>query len=240
MVPITFEYDAAVVEPQLLSRNMAMGHRTSCAIVENGSVACWGMGDNGQLGDGGQSNAIVPTLTNSMPGNMKAVAIDAPSSLVCAVLENGSVACWGSGFYGDLGNGVAFNYRQLPTLTLPIGAEAIDVATRTDGACALPCERFGFMLGQGHCWTIGQRPREWISKLNHSTFALAKLHKSTSERKEGDSDHGWLHSHLRPARRWERCLLGFKQRRTTRSWKHIRGSLSPNAHPFVGCSGDSH
>ena len=99
MVP-TFEYDAAVVEPQLLSRNMAMGHRTSCAIVENGSVACWGWGFMGQLGDGGQSNAIVPTLTNSMPGNMKAVAIDASTSLVCAVLENGSVACWGSGSYG--------------------------------------------------------------------------------------------------------------------------------------------
>ena len=89
MVPITFEYDAAVVEPQLLSRNMAMGHRTSCAIVENGSVACWGMGDNGQLGDGGQSNAIVPTLTNSMPGNMKAVAIDASTPWCVRFLRTG-------------------------------------------------------------------------------------------------------------------------------------------------------
>ena len=146
MVPITFEYDAAVVEPQLLSRNMAMGHRTSCAIVENGSVACWGRGDIGQLGDGGQSNAIVPTLTNSMPGNMKAVAIDASTSLVCAVLENGSVACWGSGSYGDLGNGIENNFQKPPGLTLPIGAEAIDVATRTDGACAL------LVNGSVSCW----------------------------------------------------------------------------------------
>ena len=199
-----------------------------------------GLGFYGQLGDGGQSNAIVPTLTNSMPGNMKAVAIDASTSLVCAVLENGSVACWGSGSYGMLGNGVENNLVKPPGLTLPIGAEAIDVATRTDGACAL------LVNGSVSCWgrdNSGQLGSGLVNRSQGSSTQLSLSPNYTSplpNGKKATGDHGWLRSHLRPARRWERCLLGFKQPRTTRSWKHIRGCLSPNAHPFVGCSGDSH
>src|SRR4051812_44611532 len=39
--------------PPLRAKSIAVGRAHSCAVLDDGTVACWGAGDHGQLGDRG-------------------------------------------------------------------------------------------------------------------------------------------------------------------------------------------
>ena len=47
---------------------ISAGYSHTCAILENGSVVCWGSGNNGQLGNGGTTNQNTSTIVNSLVG----------------------------------------------------------------------------------------------------------------------------------------------------------------------------
>ncbi|MGB7587662.1 MAG: hypothetical protein WBM00_03025, partial [Solirubrobacterales bacterium] len=89
---------------------IATGSDHTCAILDNGSVRCWGSGGSGQLGYG-NTNAIGDNETPGSVGPVNlgagrtAVAITAGAFHTCAILDNGSVICWGYNNFGQLGNG---------------------------------------------------------------------------------------------------------------------------------------
>ena len=65
-------------------------------ILDDGSVSCWGRnGNSGKLGDGTTTNRNTPTQTSSLGIGRTAVAISSGSSHTCAILDDGSVSCWG-------------------------------------------------------------------------------------------------------------------------------------------------
>ncbi|MBQ70251.1 MAG: hypothetical protein CMA65_02015, partial [Euryarchaeota archaeon] len=82
----------------------AGGHYT-CAILDDASVKCWGQNDQGQLGIGSTSNTITPTTINTLGSGRTAVSLATAFNAVCALLDDGSVKCWGDDYYGQLGNG---------------------------------------------------------------------------------------------------------------------------------------
>ena len=75
-----------------------------------GRVYCWGEGDYGQLGDGYMENRPFPVLVlkgeqNSSSVNLEnIIAIGAGCDHSIALEADGHVLCWGSNFYGQLGN----------------------------------------------------------------------------------------------------------------------------------------
>ena len=77
---------------------------SSYALLSNGSVASWGNNSYGQLGDGTTTNRSSPVLVSGLQ-NVQSLATSNALSHFCAVLLNGSVACWGSNSYGQLGIG---------------------------------------------------------------------------------------------------------------------------------------
>ncbi|MGK5082747.1 hypothetical protein WDW37_05520 [Bdellovibrionota bacterium FG-1] len=94
--------------------SLALGQDFSCALLDDGSVKCWGNNVYGQLGQGdvigrGDTNAADHTLQNLIPINLgtgqKAKAIAAGLFSACALLDNGTVKCWGNNDYGQLGQG---------------------------------------------------------------------------------------------------------------------------------------
>ncbi|WP_141735038.1 RCC1 domain-containing protein [Oligoflexus tunisiensis] len=91
------------MEPQVLTatavknlsqvKKIVTGADFGCALRENGTVACWGSNEFGQLAQGEGANAfsLVPldiALTDI-------VDLSAAQATVCAVRANGEVHCWG-------------------------------------------------------------------------------------------------------------------------------------------------
>ncbi len=129
---------------------LSAGHSHTCAILDDGKVACWGAGSNGQLGNGGTLDSSVPLMTNSLGDNRTAKSITLGHHHTCAVLDNGSTMCWGGGSKGQLGNGGTANALSPMTIaSMPIAVQAVALVAGDEHTCAL--------LAQGSvaCWGSG-------------------------------------------------------------------------------------
>ena len=104
------------IKPDLL----AAGEDHTCAIDADGAVWCWGTGNSGQLGTGQTVNRWQPFITDSLGVGRTAIDITAGGDHTCAVLDDGTVSCWGANAYGQLGDGTN-TLRKSPTQTLPLG-----------------------------------------------------------------------------------------------------------------------
>ena len=87
---------------------VVVGSSHTCALISNGSVMCWGQEYGGKLGDGVERGtwdiATTPNYTAPLPDGRLAVDIGVDTSSTCAVLDNGSISCWGFAAYTLLGN----------------------------------------------------------------------------------------------------------------------------------------
>ena len=91
---------------------------TTCAVSSDGSVWCWGANEFGQAGSGepgcktgGKNSVLIPAQVSGISG---AVTLAAGSGHFCALTSSGSVGCWGSDTFGQLGDGVAGNSTADP------------------------------------------------------------------------------------------------------------------------------
>ena len=116
---------------------ISSGYTHTCAILDNGLVSCWGNGNYGQIGNGAISGKTTPTLTSSLGANRTAVAISSGQDHTCAILDNGSVSCWGSNSYGSLGNGGNSNQNTPQTVNLGLGRTAVIVSAGFSSTCAV-------------------------------------------------------------------------------------------------------
>ncbi len=147
---------------------ISAGVRHTCAILDDGSVRCWGSGVDGELGYGATTNAgdtpaSVPAAmgpVNLGPGRT-AVAIAAGDTHTCAVLDDHTVRCWGSGGHGRLGYGSQSNVGDTPNDTpggigpVKLGAarSAIAISTGASHTCARLDD------GSLRCWGNGANGR---------------------------------------------------------------------------------
>jgi len=85
---------------------------TTCAVLDDGTLKCWGANLAGQLGRG--DTASRGALPNEMGDNLPTVDLGAGRSaravsvgylFTCALLDDGTVKCWGANGYGQLGLG---------------------------------------------------------------------------------------------------------------------------------------
>jgi alpha-tubulin suppressor-like RCC1 family protein len=122
---------------------LAPGWSHTCALLEGGSIYCWGLNTSGQLGttkSGDSQNE--PVLVQALGGD--AVWVTAGSAHTCAVLSDGSAQCWGGGSKGQLGNG-GESYAMLPSNVVDL-ANATEISSRGDHTCAR------LMGGSVACW----------------------------------------------------------------------------------------
>ena len=74
------------------------GNQHTCAIADNGSLYCWGLGYYGQLGHGAYTHLYAPSTTPlDLGAGRMAVAVASGWHHSCAILDNGSLFWWGMG-----------------------------------------------------------------------------------------------------------------------------------------------
>ena len=104
--------------------DVSVGGRHTCAIVEGGSVACWGENYHGQLGP-----LVSVTHTSHaalVPNVGGAVAVASGQNHACVVRDASQrqVDCWGWGFYGQLGTtpdpDADTNWHSSLPITMPL------------------------------------------------------------------------------------------------------------------------
>ncbi|MDA8568476.1 hypothetical protein N9L15_04235, partial [Euryarchaeota archaeon] len=132
--------------------SISSGDSHTCALLNNGTVSCWGRNNFGQLGDGTTTDRGTPTQTSSLGTGRTAIAISSGTFHSCALLDNGSVLCWGSNWNGQLGDGTT-THRNSPTLTssFGVGRTAIAISAKGSHTCALLDD------GSVTCWGYNEQ-----------------------------------------------------------------------------------
>ena len=139
-------------------RLVKTGAEHSCAILENGTVKCWGSNRHGQLGYA--ATYVVPedAYEHERAPELEAtpvrVCLERPAvdlalggAHSCALLDDGTVQCWGSANHGKLGNGHYVKDRVEPAPIEGLSG-VIDVESRHMHTCALT------ESGQLYCWGL--------------------------------------------------------------------------------------
>ena len=136
---------------------LSSGSIHTCALLEGGSVKCWGTGALGRLGYA-NSNDIGDDETPASVGTVDiggtATMIAAGETHTCALLTRGAVRCWGSNFAGELGygNSSVIGDNELPATAgdVDLGATATAITAGMNFTCAL------LAGGSVKCWGLGQ------------------------------------------------------------------------------------
>lgn len=137
---------------------VALGSVHTCVLLDGGDIRCWG------------SSAMFPRLgyqrldpvgDDEVPGSLPTVAVGAASTAIstgafssCALLESGSLRCWGGGILGH-GNTELIGDDEDPEAVgdVPVGGRVGQVALHEGHTCAVLTD------GSIRCWganTYGQ------------------------------------------------------------------------------------
>ena len=120
---------------------LAAGAGQMCA-ARAGTAYCWGWNILGQLGFApGLASPFEPAVLRGLPGPAQAIAKGAQNA--CAI-ANGSLSCWGSNNFGQLGDGTVVP-RGAPVQVAGLDHDVTAVALDYDHTCAI-------VGGGAYCW----------------------------------------------------------------------------------------
>ncbi|MBC7677408.1 MAG: hypothetical protein H7233_00210, partial [Pseudorhodobacter sp.] len=139
--PLRVQYDASAnplfPDPKDLagSRTVSAGANHTCVVLDGSTIECWGQNGEGQLGFDPKpsSSGRYEDTYLARPSAATGLGVVGGGQHTWAV-KQGSLACWGYDFYGQLGG-----YRaQVPTPTTVTAIRgATKIAVGTHVACAL-------------------------------------------------------------------------------------------------------
>ena len=135
---------------------LSINYHSVCAILDDYSTKCWGIGNKGKTGHGNTASRGdgatevgdgIPTLDFNTDN---AIQISVGLEHTCAVLQNNTVKCWGEGDYGRLGTesqtDLTVTPRNVTAINLGTGHTATKVSTGYYHSCALLND------GNVKCW----------------------------------------------------------------------------------------
>jgi hypothetical protein len=121
---------------------VAPGAEHACALLQDGTVRCWGDNNWGQLGNGSPAGATSTTPATTVTGITTAIAASSGAEHTCALLQDGSVQCWGRNTDGRLGNGTTTNaFTPVTVVGLGVTWTSSDTAVATINAAGLATGR---------------------------------------------------------------------------------------------------
>ncbi len=154
---------------------------TTCVVVDDNKVRCWGLNTNGQLGLGDKDprgGATIPptipstynpvslqTLVQSVPVPDSVRSVSVGATHVCALAGNGTVKCWGGNVNGELGvaasamvnvgDGPDEMGRNLLPISVGASRTAVALAAGSNHTCALLDNRSVMCWGRNTEGSLG-------------------------------------------------------------------------------------
>ncbi len=148
---------------------LAAGDDHTCGLQSDGSLWCWGAGRSGQLGVGDQDLGPESRLTApSRVGTDRWSDLAAGYEQSCAIREDGTLWCWGSGSAGQLGNGTT-DVKVTSPRQVGSADDWASISTAAGKTCGLRTDSGGW------CWGIGAFPDLALSPVPVPTLRFADL-----------------------------------------------------------------
>lgn len=88
--------------------SISAGYLHACGVSTAGAVWCWGLNDDGELGNNSTTFSKIPVRENSSATDWASVS--AGERISCATKTGGSLYCWGANEAGQLGHGDQTGY----------------------------------------------------------------------------------------------------------------------------------
>jgi large repetitive protein len=126
----------------------------TCAVLTTGAAKCWGLGANGQLGDGASTDRLTPVQVSGMSSGV--TAITSGRFHTCG-MQSGAVKCWGGNSLGQLGDSTS-TARSTPAQVTGLTSGVTGVAAGYQHSCAA-------VEGQAYCWGLNTSGQLGIGSL---------------------------------------------------------------------------
>ena len=144
---------ATVTLPILRATILSAGYEHNCAIMASHLLYCWGVNDQGQLGDGTVASRNTAEV---VPGTLLFGRVATGAGHTCAVTTVGELYCWGRNVWGQVGDGSTVT-RLTPVHVAP-NLYFTDVVAGAENTCGLT------VTGAVYCWGFmrgNQSTRYW-------------------------------------------------------------------------------
>src|SRR2546426_796888 len=98
----------ATITVNLVFAEVSAGNIRTCGVTTKGAAYCWGLNNDGQLGNGTTVDSPTPV---AVVGGLafKTVVAGGEGSHTCGITTNGAAYCWGNDSAGQLGDGTTTN-----------------------------------------------------------------------------------------------------------------------------------
>lgn len=143
---------------------ISAGHQSTCALLSDANVKCWGFGGEGRTGYNSEDNigdgiGLAVKDKGIVPIGVTVTQVEAGPHFTCALLTTGNVRCWGNSPAGETGYnstnriGDGMGLSIIDAGDVPLGAPAKFIDVGGDGACAV------LTNGAVRCWGNGANGR---------------------------------------------------------------------------------
>ena len=124
------------------------GYEHTCALTTTGQAYCWGLNNQGQLGNNSTTNSRIPVAVQ-MPAGVSFQSITAGYYHTCALTTTNQAYCWGRNIQGQLGNNSTTSSLTPVAVQMPAGVSFQSITVGSDYTCAITSE------GKAYCWGRG-------------------------------------------------------------------------------------
>jgi alpha-tubulin suppressor-like RCC1 family protein len=142
---------------------LSAGYDSTCGLLTNGALWCWGDGSFGQLGNGAFSTYSLSPV--SVAGGLSFMAVATGAQHACGIAASGAAYCWGYGGLGALGNGTSRD-TALPA-AVSGGLRFVTISAGRNHTCALRAD------GAAYCWGYNDFGRLGDSSTTPSVVPVA-------------------------------------------------------------------
>jgi alpha-tubulin suppressor-like RCC1 family protein len=132
-----------------------------CILTSGGGVMCWGRNSAGQLGDGTNVESNIPVFVEGLTSGVTAIA--SAHGTVCAITISGGLQCWGSNYYGLLGDGTTTDSNR-PVDVIGLDRDVVAIGIGPRQSCA------ALRNGGLKCWGKNEYGQLGIGNYDGTTY----------------------------------------------------------------------